>query len=102
MKIHHPALLVFILALASCRTVSYTGDTFTPSAKVDVYYTSEDVDHQYRIVGCVITRARGRDNKAKERIIAKAKSVGADGVIISAISFTEETIASAYEKQIWV
>ncbi|MCT2409836.1 hypothetical protein NZD88_19970 [Chryseobacterium antibioticum] len=98
MKINHILTFTLLSGLISCSTISYTGETYKPSDKIDVYYKEKDVAHPYKTVGRIITIARNKDNKAKEKIIEKAKSVGADAVIFSGVYFTEEKTASAYEK----
>jgi hypothetical protein len=98
MKINHILTFSLLSGLISCNTISYTGETYKSSDKIDVYYKEKEIIHPYKTVGRIITVARNKDNKAKEKIIEKAKSVGADGVIFSGIYFTEEKTASAYEK----
>lgn len=87
------------LTLASCTKVLYLGDTLPATTSVKVYYDAKDVKEGYKVIGHLAQTVSGTSNlePAKEKIIEKAKSIGADGVIFQPIlakpgSSNDETI----------
>lgn len=87
-----------IVVLSSCATASYIGDKLVPTNSVDVYYSPKDVKKTYKVIGHISSVKGIRDEQAKQMIIAKAKTVGADAVIISGIDYTGGEDSSPYSK----
>lgn len=92
------AVSLSVAFLASCATTSYIGDTLAPSEKVDVYYAAKDVKHEYKVIGHISAATSVNENDAKAKIIEKAKTVGADGVIILGLDFTGGKDSTPFEK----
>ncbi|KIO78913.1 hypothetical protein TH53_00995 [Pedobacter lusitanus] len=89
LKVNFLIMLVSATILSSCAaTISYVGDTMTPTTNVDVFYAAKDVKKEYKVIGHLFTQTTVNENKAKQRIIDKAKKIGADGVIIIGVDFT--------------
>ncbi|TWJ00005.1 hypothetical protein JN11_02420 [Mucilaginibacter frigoritolerans] len=83
MKNYHILLLAICLFLSSCATASYFGDTLaTPTTNVDVYYSAHDVKKDYKVIGHLTCPNTGQDRVTKA-LIAKAKAIGADAIIIT-------------------
>jgi hypothetical protein len=78
-------LLVTLLAL-SCASAKYIGQSYPPTTEVDVYYSEKEVKQAYTTIGQASGRSGfGSDDSAVAKLIEKAKSVGADAIIIKGI-----------------
>jgi hypothetical protein len=91
------AILVICLFTA-CATSSYIGDTRTPTSNVDVFYADKDVKRAYRVLGHIYTGVSLNSELVKQRIIDKAKTIGADAVIIPVVSSTGGKDADLYQQ----
>jgi hypothetical protein len=88
-KLKVPAILLTTLLFSSCfSTALYIGETMPPTTKIDVYYAAKDVKREYNVTGHISAQQGVEENDAKLQIIEKAKSVGADGVIVLGLDFT--------------
>ena len=92
-------LFACCLLLSSCASVLYLGDTLPATNSVRVYYDPKDVKQEYKVIGHLAQSVSGSSNMeaVKTKIIEKAKSIGADGVIFHQIfakpgSSNDETI----------
>lgn len=101
----HPKLLLLPLIAAAftfhaCMTVSYVGDRYQPTEHVDVYYAEKDVKTEYRVIGHLSEKVTGLNggDRAKERIIAKGREVGADGIIILGFEYGGAKETEEYQK----
>src|ERR1700761_2808912 len=80
---NHTLLIVLCLALGSCAVpVSYIGDKLPPTTSVDIYYSAHDVTKSYKVIGHMSYANIGTD-QLKAKFQQFAKTIGADGVIIS-------------------
>lgn len=93
-----PAFLLFILLLSSCVTTSYIGDRFQPTSNIDVYYAGKDIKKEYKVIGHISAMTGFSEEASKKDIIAKAKAVGADGVIILGTEHTGGKNPESYNK----
>lgn len=72
------------LAAVSCTNIDYLGKTYPPTANVDVYYSMDDIEGEYEIMGH-LTATAGTfvgTEKMQEKIVEKARASGADAVVI--------------------
>ncbi|MEC3880098.1 hypothetical protein [Parapedobacter sp. 10938] len=94
------ALIVALLTFQACMTVSYVGDRYQPTEQVDVYYAEKDVNTAYRVIGHLSEKVSGLkgEERAKQRIIAKCREVGADGVIILGFEYGGSEETDEYQK----
>jgi len=78
------ALVSFAICnlLSSCAATSYMGDQHPATSSVDVFYAAKDVKKQYKVIGHIYAPTSQNAEKVKASIIQKAKTVGADAVII--------------------
>ncbi len=90
-EINHVQILLnsfLSLLLTSCGTiVDYVGNTYSPSNEVDVFVTLSSVKKKYEIIGKgyaddspLLMRRLGE--KIQKKAIQKAKSKGADAIVI--------------------
>ncbi|WP_183567962.1 hypothetical protein [Mucilaginibacter sp. SP1R1] len=85
LKLHRLAIACSLF-LASCGTIApdYLGDKYDPTTKTDVYYDAKDVKQSFKVIGhlsMVYYNAYDSDYY-KNKMTDKAKSIGADAVII--------------------
>jgi len=92
------SFLLLIVLLSSCVTTSYMGDRLAPTNQIDVYYAAKDVKKEYKVIGHIATAVALGEEASKQRIITKAKSVGADGVIILGMDYTGGEDSGPYSK----
>jgi 5,10-methylenetetrahydrofolate reductase len=89
MKNYHILIISLCFLFSSCVTVTYFGDKLTPTTTVDIYYSAHDVTKQYKVIGH-LTCNNLSQNAVKEKLTARAKSIGADAIIISGTEATKE------------
>ena len=73
-----------LLTAVSCTNIDYLGKTYPPTANVDVYYSLEDIEGEYEVMGH-LTASAGTfvsTEKMQEKIVEKARASGADAVLI--------------------
>lgn len=89
LKLQVTTLFVLFNILSSCGiSATYMGDTLPTSNHVDVFYDAKDVKKPYKVTGHLSLSATYNANEAKIKLVDKAKSVGADGVIILTTDYT--------------
>ena len=76
-------LIAGCIFLSSCSRVMYLGDHLPASSSVQVYYDAKDVKQNYKVIGHL---AGGESSSTdlestKTKMIERAKSIGADGII---------------------
>ena len=82
-------LLLATLFTVGCAMVGveYVGElSFSPTTTVDVYFSVEDIERGYTIMGQVLgTGPLGSNDKIQEKLIEEAKRRGADAVVITGL-----------------
>lgn len=102
-------LLLSLVFLAACGAIqpSYFGDRFPATTSVDLFYSTHDVKQPYQVIGHLTMTNIGQDS-VKSRIIAYAKTIGADAVVITGNTVNDGTKSASdvvnadalkYEKQ---
>lgn len=77
-------LVVLVLFISACAKVEYVGRTYYPTFQVDVYFSKDDVNRDYEVMGRAISHGPDLSMETlKEALIEEARKRGADGVIIS-------------------
>jgi len=79
---------VILLAVIDCTAnVNYVGKEFEPTNTVDVYFSQEEIEKEYTVIGYAI--GSGGDfvsnDKVQKKLIEEAKSKGADAILITGI-----------------
>ncbi|HWK57754.1 MAG TPA: hypothetical protein VNQ80_10465 [Parapedobacter sp.] len=99
-KLMSTLLIAATFSFHACMTVSYVGDRYQPTQQVDVYYAEKDVKAQYRVIGHLAEKVSGLkgEERAKQRIVAKCREVGADGVIILGFEYGGTKETEQYQK----
>ena len=79
-------LLVSVALLAiSCANVNYVGKSFEPTIKVDLYFSKEDIEKEYTVMGHATGSGTYDSNAIQKALIEEAKERGADAVLITGI-----------------
>lgn len=87
-KLFCQIVILFSLFIISCAPASYIGDKLAPTDHIDVFYASKDVKKEYKVIGHITVISELNENKTKTLLIKKARSVGADGIIILGLDYT--------------
>jgi len=96
-------LPVLILALAyaqGCVNVSYSGKSYAPTENIEVVKKQKEIPAGYELMGKAVGTApsdEGTRQEMEKKIIQKAKSEGADAVMI--VSFEEIKIGEERDDQ---
>jgi len=83
LKLHY-TIIAFALFLTSCAVPAavYLGDTYPLTEKVDIYYDAKDIKLDYKVIGHLAIAYTQDSAIAKKLLSDKAKTEGADGIII--------------------
>jgi hypothetical protein len=80
------ALLVAgaLLVAAGCTKIDYVGKQFAPTTDVAVFFSLDDVEREYEVMGHLTATADDMVSaeKMQEDILKKAREKGADAVVI--------------------
>ena len=84
-------VILFCLVLLSCSstlTIHYIGESYPASAAVEVYYEAKEVKKEYTVMGRMTNDKYAQYDleRVKNKMLEKAKSVGADAVIFYDLS----------------
>ncbi len=97
------SLTVIILALAyaqGCVSVSYSGKSYAPTESVEVVNKQKEIPAGFELMGKAVAAAPAEEGSRQEmekKIIQKAKSEGADAVMI--VLFEEVKIGEERDDQ---
>ncbi|WP_374951221.1 hypothetical protein [Mucilaginibacter sp.] len=78
----------FLTACSVLSSVTYLGDNYPANPNVDVFYATKDVKHDYKVIGHLSNSIVFGEDRAKQEVLVKARSVGADGVIFTGFGIT--------------
>jgi hypothetical protein len=83
-------LLLGTIALSivcGCTTVNYSGTVYSPTKKVDIFYNKNQIKKPYKKMGTATTGTwyTYQRRHLKNAIVAKAKEVGADAILVNYI-----------------
>jgi len=96
--------ILAVLLVVGCASVDYVGRSLDPTVQVDVYYSAEEIERKYTVIGHAIGTGKFLvSNEAiLEELIEEARSRGADAILITGIdkSHVPTDDGSVEEKQI--
>ena len=89
-KIKASVVGISLLIICGCTTVNYTGPTYAPTSKIDIFYSKSQIKQPYRVMGTATTGTwyTYQSRHIKEVMVEKAKSVGADAILVNYIGQT--------------
>jgi tetrahydromethanopterin S-methyltransferase subunit C len=78
--------IIISVLFISCSKMSYVGQTYSPTQRIDVYVTPSSISHPYLICGSGYMHGFAVVNPAKiqKKALKLAKEKGADAVLITA------------------
>jgi len=79
------ALFVVPLLLAiACTNIKYIGDAYTPTTHVDLYFSEDDIEYDYKVMGHADATAPEYVDveDMMDKIKQKAMEKGADAVVV--------------------
>lgn len=92
-----------ILFAVGCASVNYTGQSFEPTTTVDLYFSKEDIEKEYTVIGHALGSSFFRSNDTiQKELLEEAKRKGADAVVITGLGKAHAPIgeSSVDESQI--
>lgn len=96
------SILVLLVLITGCTQIDYIGKEYPPTENIGLFFSEENIEHEYEIMGRVVATAGDfvSSGKMQKSIMKKAREVGADAVVIlgleryqtgTSTSYTEET-----------
>ncbi len=76
---HLIGLLCFLML--GCATINYIGESYPSTQDVDLYFSEEDIEQEYKVVGRVVATANSDElfyssEKFTQAILKKARENG--------------------------
>ena len=81
----HPVLILALAFAQGCVSVSYKGKSYAPTENVEVVKKQKEIPAGFKLMGKAVATApaeEGSRQELEQKIIKKAKSEGADAVMI--------------------
>ncbi len=82
------SVCIFLILFAfGCTSVNYIGESFDPTLNIDTYFSEDDIEREYTVIG----HALGLGvifpccDKVEAKLIEKAKLKGADAILITGL-----------------
>jgi len=100
------SLFIFVLVLTiGCASVNYVGKSFDPTTNVDIYFSKEEINKEYTVIGHAIGSGTfgASNDKIQNKLIEEAKLKGADAILITGLGKSHVPIgdnSSTEENQI--
>lgn len=84
---HLIPLMPVLFAVLGCATINYVGESYPPTQQVDLYFSKEEIETEYTVVGRILATANSDEmfyssDKFTQAILKKAREKGADAVVI--------------------
>lgn len=78
-------VLLSVLFFACSPRVNYLGNYYSPTDRVDLYFSENDVKYEYEVMGIVKNNGeefeRSNAEAVQKAMVKKAKEVGADAIL---------------------
>ncbi|KPJ60359.1 MAG: hypothetical protein AMJ46_07260 [Latescibacteria bacterium DG_63] len=77
-------LMAAALCLVGCATIDYVGREYPPTTHVDLFFSLDDVEQDYEVMGHVIATGNAlvSAEKMQKQMLEKAREKGADAIVI--------------------
>jgi hypothetical protein len=76
-------LILAALFAVGCAGVSYVGNSFDPTTTVDVYFSENEIEKEYTVMGHALGTGQWVSiDKIQTKLIEEAKGKGADAILI--------------------
>ena len=81
------SILIFIFIIACTANVNYVGKEFEPTTSVDIYFSADEIEKEYTIMGHAL--GSGGDfisnDEIQDKLIEVGKKKGADAILITGV-----------------
>ena len=78
-------LVLLVVIINSCSpTINYLGDVYAPSDSIDTYYSPNDIDVEFKVMGQIqneLDYGSTSLRRVQDKMIEEAMKVGADGIL---------------------
>jgi hypothetical protein len=103
-KFELSSLLILIVIICCSANVNYVGKEFEPTTSVDVYFSEDEIEKEYTIIGHAIGSGGNfiSNDDIQDKLIETAKSKGSDAILITGVEKSNVPAGggSTEEKQI--
>lgn len=96
-------------ALFGCATTDYVGQSYAPTEHVDIYFSTDDVERQFTVMGTAKTEGTEylTFEAIEQQLVTDAMARGADAIVIDGmdtitVGSTSNTRGQSYEKPRYV
>lgn len=81
------SILALVLSLSSCVTIDYLGKNYIPTSDVQMYFDQADISRDFEVMGMLTAEAPEiiRSSKVQQRIMERARAMGADAVLFESL-----------------
>jgi len=78
------AVLLLLALAVGCTKIDYIGEEYPPTSSVEMFFSADDVERDYKVMGHLVATADDfvSAGKMQKKIMETAREKGADGVII--------------------
>jgi hypothetical protein len=92
-------LLICVIAVG-CTKIDYVGEEYPPTTHVDLFFSMDDVQRDYAIMGHIVASAPDlvSAEKMQKDIMKKAMAKGADGVVILGLERYQSGESTSYSE----
>lgn len=82
-----PFAILLVVLVTGCAHVDYVGESYAPTAQVDVFYSEANIPQEYTVIGEVIATgdALVSTSKMQEKIRKEAQKHGAHAVVLTSL-----------------
>ena len=100
---HLIPLISVVFVFLGCATINYVGESYPPTQQVDLYFSEEDIETEYEVVGRIVATANSDElfyssDKFTQAILKKAREKGADGVVILGFEKVVTGISESWDR----
>jgi hypothetical protein len=90
-----------LLIFAGCTKLDYIGEEYPPTSRVDLYFSHDDVQQEYKVMGHVVATAGEfvSSEKMQDDIKKKAMEKGADAIIIEGLTRYQTGESTDYHEE---
>jgi hypothetical protein len=92
--------LVIIVLVIGCTKIDYVGEEYPPTSHADLFFSMDDVERDYKIMGHVVATAQDivGAGKMQKKIMEEARKKGADAVVILGMERYQSGESTSYNE----
>jgi len=92
--------LLLLIIIVGCTKIDYVGEEYPPTTHVDMFFSMDDIEQDYKIMGHVVASAEDivSAEKMQKKIMEEARKRGADGVVILGLERYQAGSTTSYSE----